>query len=325
MSRYINPFTDFGFKKLFGEEANKDLLIDFINSLEIHKYKLSDVTFRKTEKLGNIAIDRKAFFDIYCTDEKGNRFIVELQKVEQKFFKDRALYYSTFAIQEQAERGEWDYQLTGVYFIGILDFELVGEKHKENKYKHEVMLVEVEEQNIFYDKLKYVYLEVPKFNKKENELETELDKWLYFLKYLSNLDTVPNVFSSEMFLKAFGIAEMINMDKESRLEYEGSLKSYLDLKVILDESFDKGKLEGLAEGMEKGKLEGLSEGEKLGIEKGTIKALKDKVIMLLSKKFSNLPDDIKLRINNCNDLTIFDNILESIFDIDSIDKLNDFF
>lgn len=297
MSRFINPFTDYGFKKLFGEEANKDLLIDFINSLEIHNCKVTKLAFKKTEKLGHVAIDRKAFFDIYCTDEKGNRFIVELQKVEQKFFKDRALYYSTFAIQEQAEKGEWDYQLSGVYFIGILDFELFGEKHKPNKYKHDVMLVELEDNNIFYDKLKFIYLEVPKFNKKENELITELDKWLYFLKYLSNLENIPNVFSNEMFLKAFGIAEMLNMDKESRIEYEGSLKAYLDLKVILDESFDKGKLEG------------------------ELEKAKSYIKKLLEKKIGDIPENLKIKINDCNDISIIDTISDKIFDFNSIDEV----
>lgn len=263
MSRYINPFTDFGFKKLFGETANIDILLNFLNALEFHPEKIETLTFKTHEKLGISSIDRKAIFDLYCEDVKGNKFIVELQRVQQEFFKDRALYYSTFAIQEQAETGKWDYQLAGVYFVGILDFTLSNHISNADKYIHSVVLMEKETKTVFYDKLEYKYIEVPKFNKKEDELVTTLDKWLYFFKYLSKLEEIPDVLNNETFIKAFGIAEMTNMDNENRLEYQASLKAYRDLHVVLDEHFEKGeikgRIEGEAIGIEKGRIEGKSE------------------------------------------------------------------
>jgi len=244
MSRYINPFTDFGFKRIFGEEAHIDILMNFLNALEFHPLKITFLTFKKNEKLGFSIIDRRAIFDLYCIDEKGNRFIVELQRVQQEFFKDRALYYSTFAIQEQAETGEWNYKLAGVYFVGILDFELRDEINKKDKYLHSVVLMDKEDKSIFYDKLEYKFIEVPKFNKKEDELKTILDKWIYFFKYLHKLEDIPkSLLENDMFIKAFGIAEMTNLDTEKRLEYEASLKAYRDINVILNESFEKGKSE----------------------------------------------------------------------------------
>ena len=103
VEKYINPFTDYGFKRLFGEEANKDLLIDFLNELlREEQGEIKDITFLKTEHLGASEIDRKAVFDLYCENQKGEKFIVELQKTKQDFFKDRALYHSTFPIQEPA-------------------------------------------------------------------------------------------------------------------------------------------------------------------------------------------------------------------------------
>ena len=258
MSRYLNPFTDYGFKKLFGEDAHIDLLIDFLNALNIHFCKITELTFRKSEKLGKAIIDRRAFFDLYCIDEKGNRFIVELQRANQEFFKDRALYYSSFAIQEQAEVGNWNYQLSGVYFIGILDFEMKDETTKKDKYIHKVVLMEEDDKTVFYDKLKYIYVEIPKFNKKEDELITTLDKWLYFMKYLSKLESIPNALNSEMFVKAFGIAEMINMGKESRIEYEESLKVYRDFRVVLDTKFIEGGKKREIEIILKGFKDGLS-------------------------------------------------------------------
>ena len=121
-AKYINPFTDFGFKKIFGEEASKPLLIDFLNALLPQANKIIDLNFKNTEHLGQTEADRKAIFDIYCENENGEKFIVELQKAKQNFFKERTVYYSTFPIREQAEKGEWDYNLKAVYCVGILDF-----------------------------------------------------------------------------------------------------------------------------------------------------------------------------------------------------------
>jgi predicted transposase/invertase (TIGR01784 family) len=130
MSRYINPYTDFGFKRLFGEEANKDLLIDFLNTFLPERHRVKTLEFRNTEQLGVIALDRRAIFDIYCEAENGERFIVEMQKARQNWFKDRALFYAAFPIRDQAPKGTfdldrkvWDFELKAVYLIAILDFE----------------------------------------------------------------------------------------------------------------------------------------------------------------------------------------------------------
>jgi predicted transposase/invertase (TIGR01784 family) len=115
--KYINPFTDFGFKKLFGEEANKDLLIDFLNEVLQLKDKIKHLNYLKNEQLGDSVIDRKAIFDLYCESDSGEKFIVEIQKAKQQFFKERSLYYSTFAIQEQALIGEWNFKLNKVFSV----------------------------------------------------------------------------------------------------------------------------------------------------------------------------------------------------------------
>ncbi len=107
-AKYFNPYTDFGFKKLFGEEANKDLLADFLNQLLPAKHKIVELTFKNPEQLGRLNLERKAVFDIHCKNEKGDSFIVEMQKAKLKFFKDRAVFYMTFPIREQAEKGDWD-------------------------------------------------------------------------------------------------------------------------------------------------------------------------------------------------------------------------
>ncbi|MEO1127553.1 MAG: Rpn family recombination-promoting nuclease/putative transposase, partial [Cyanobacteria bacterium J06639_16] len=128
--RYINPLTDFGFKRLFGTEPNKDLLIDFLNVVLPEVHRVRDLIYRNNENIGNTFIDRKAIFDIYCESEIGEKFIVEIQKAKQNYFKDRSIYYSTFPIQEQAEKGDWNYKLSAVYTIGILDF--IFDDHKDD-------------------------------------------------------------------------------------------------------------------------------------------------------------------------------------------------
>ncbi|MDX5443791.1 MAG: Rpn family recombination-promoting nuclease/putative transposase, partial [Hymenobacteraceae bacterium] len=152
--KYINPFTDYGFKKLFGEEPNKDLLLDFLNVLlEEEQGKILDLTYLKNENLGVGELDRKAIFDLYCENERGEKFIVELQKTKQNFFKDRTVYYSTFPIREQAKRADWNYELKAVYTIAILDFVFDEDKNQPNKFRYDVKLTDTETNEIFYNKL----------------------------------------------------------------------------------------------------------------------------------------------------------------------------
>ena len=111
MVRYINPYTDFGFKKLFGEEASKDLLADFLNTLLPERHQIHTLEFRNPELLGPTSADRRAVFDIYCENNKGEQFIVEMQKAEQEFFKDRSVYYISYLIRQQGKKGKnWNYE-----------------------------------------------------------------------------------------------------------------------------------------------------------------------------------------------------------------------
>lgn len=147
--RFINPFTDFGFKKIFGEEANKDLLIDFLNELlTTQNQHIKDLTFKKNEHLGQTGLDRNVVFDLFCENEKGEKFTVELQKAKQSFFKDRMLYYSSFSIQEQGIKGDWNYQLKAIYVIGILDFIIDEEKSDKIVVSHN-KLMDIERSTIF--------------------------------------------------------------------------------------------------------------------------------------------------------------------------------
>jgi len=252
---YVNPFTDFGFKKIFGEEASKSLLLDFLNALLPEQAFIKNLHFKNTEQLGQSSDDRKAIYDIYCENERGEKFIVELQKAKQNYFKERTIYYSTFPIREQAEKGEWNYNLKAVFCVGILDFTFNDYTTEPEKHQvvHEIKLRN-QAGKTFYDKLTYIYLEMPNFRKTEAELETRLDKWLYFIKNLEDFQHIPQIFKNEViFTEAFEKAELSKLDHTELVGYENSLKVYRDLKGVIDSAYDNGE----AKGIEKGEARGI--------------------------------------------------------------------
>ena len=251
--KYINPLTDFGFKKLFGTEPNKILLIDFLNQILPEKHQIKDLTYSRSEQLGLNELDRKAIFDLYCIGESGERFIVEIQKAKQNFFKDRSIYYASFPIQEQAKKGDWDYRLDPVYTVGILDF--VFDDHKSEEELLHVVELKNQRCEVFYDKLKFLYIELPKFKKQESELETQFDKWLYVFRHLSNLQDRPQKLQDKIFQRLFEAAEIAKFSSEEREAYEESLKYYRDLKNVVDTSREEGVLEGIEKGIEKRNIE----------------------------------------------------------------------
>lgn len=248
-AKYINPYTDFGFKKLFGSPLNKELLISLLNSLFLGKEVVSDLTYLNGENLGNGYGDRRAIFDVYCENEKGETFIVEMQKAEQQYFKDRSVFYSTFPIQNQGKKGIWDFNLKGVYTVGILDFVFPDNEYPEDSMRHEIQLMDVEDKHVFYDKLTFLYLEMPKFKKKEEELVTMYDKWLFVLHNLSRLMKRPAALQERIFTRLFEQAEIARYTPKERQEYEDSLKVYRDLKNVLDTAELKGIKKGREEGL----------------------------------------------------------------------------
>jgi predicted transposase/invertase (TIGR01784 family) len=256
--KYVNPLTDFGFKRIFGTEPNKALVMDFLNTLLPDYHRIREITFKNTENLGNTPIDRKAIFDIYCQGENGDRFIVEVQKAKQNFFKDRSVYYATFPIQEQAKQGIWDYQLKAVYTVGVLDFVFDDHRH-EAELLH---IVELKNQRceVFYDKLKFIYIELPKFTKSLEELSSHLDKWLFLLRHLAELSDRPTPLQEGIFNQLFDVAEIANFSPAEQETYEGSLKYYRDLNNVVDTSRQEGREEGRQEGREEGRQEGRQEG-----------------------------------------------------------------
>ncbi len=260
MSKYINPFTDFGFKRIFGEEFNKDLLIDFLNEiLREEEGVITHITYMTPEQLGITAFERRAVFDIYCENDRGEKFIVQISKYG-----------------DSKGRSPLENLLPGASPPAPpASFE--EDKAEADKMLYKVKLTDIETQRVFYDKLTYVYLEMPKFRKTEAELETRFDQWLYVLKNLPHLDKYPTRLRDRVFKKLFEVAEIAAFTPVERQAYEESAKVYRDLKNVMDtaveESFSKGKLEGKAEGKLEGKLEVARAMAAKGIDVETIRGI----------------------------------------------------
>ena len=253
--RYISLLTDFGFKRIFGTKPNKDLLINFLNSLFDGFQVIKDVKYLNSEHVGDVFAERKAIFDVYCENEHGEKFIVEMQN-------------AYFPIREQAPKGaEWNFKREHVYTVALLNFDLEEEAFDKNDINHDVGLLDKKTFKVFNDKLSFKYVEIAKFNKTEEELDTLYDKWLYVLKNLSRLDKRPAALKEKVFTKLFEEAEIAKFTPTELKEYEDSLKAYRDVKNSIDSALEKGREEGMAEGMAKGMEKGMEKGLAEGMEK----------------------------------------------------------
>ena len=247
--RYISLLTDFGFKRIFGTKPNKDLLMNFLNSLFEGFQVIKDVKYLNSEHVGDVYAERKAIFDVYCENERGEKFIVEMQNAYQRHFKDRSLFYSTFPIREQAPKSaDWNFKLEHVYTVALLNFDLDEAAFDKDDINHDVGLLDKKTHRVFNDKLSFKYVEISKFNKTEDELVTLYDKWLYVLKNLSWLDERPAALKEKIFTKLFEDAEIAKFTPMELKEYEDSLKAYRDVKNSIDTALEKGREEGRAEG-----------------------------------------------------------------------------
>ena len=164
------------------------------------------------------------------------------KRQQQLFFKERSLYYASFPIQQQGKRGDWNYQLKAVYVIAILNF--VFDHIHDGYFHHEVQLTDSKTREVFYDKLTFIYLEMPKFNKKEEELDSMFDKWLFVLRNLTRLMEKPATLQERVFTRFFEAAEIAKFTVEEYHHYETSLKVYRDWKNTIDFAVQKATKEG---------------------------------------------------------------------------------
>ena len=268
-SRFINPFTDFGFKRIFGQEINKDLTIDFLNLLLDGERHIADLTIKNPEMQPEREDERLVVFDLYCESDDGTKFIVEMQAARQSFFLDRSLYYQSRAVIAQGEKGkDWDYSLQPVYGIFFMDFTMPG----CSGLRTDVALMDMKTGKVFNPKLRQIYLEMPRFTKEAHECENDFERWLYLIKNMKMLKRMPFKAQRAVWDKLLEVADVASLTEKEHAAYQRALMNYWDyhnmMEAAQEDGLKAGWIKGHAEGHKAGHKAGLEEGRAAGLEEG---------------------------------------------------------
>ena len=265
LSKFLDPKNDVAFRKIFGSEKNKDILIHFLNDMVVFKEKepIEDVTFLKTVQDPDIAAQKTSIVDILAKDTQGNQYIVEMQVAKEKGFEKRAPYDAAKAYIAQVKAGGKYHDLKEVIFLAIADFIMFPNK-KSYKSDHVILDKESHEQDL--RDFSFTFLELPKFEKPLGELETMVDKWAYFFKQAektSEEDLDVLVGSDEIMERAYDELNRFSWDDEELLIYDQAEKYAGAYRASMDQKYDEGKEAGRREGEEIG----IKKGEEIGIKR----------------------------------------------------------
>ena len=262
MSRFINPFTDVGFKRIFGQEFSKPLLLDFLNTLLKGERVITDLKFLDKEQPAEFREDRSLIYDIFCETDNGDRIIVEMQNREHPNFADRCLYYASQAISRQGERGtEWNYHINAVYMVAFINFHMEG---LGDQFRYDIGLADMATGKPFSGKERFIFLQLPCFKKEADECENDFERWIYVLKNMETFNRMPWAAKNSVFRKLAEVAEVSNLSKEDRIKYDAALRHYRDTLNAMQGAEAKGHAKGLEEGLAKGLEEGLAKGREEG-------------------------------------------------------------
>ncbi|NJN66082.1 MAG: Rpn family recombination-promoting nuclease/putative transposase [Chloroflexaceae bacterium] len=278
-TRFIDPTTDYGFKRLFGRRnspESKEILRHFLFEVLALPHPITDLVYLPTEQIPDSMGERTGIFDIYCTDATGQHFLVEMQRNRRSYFKERALYYATFPITQQVQRGDEGppFKLLPIYVTSILSFRM----DDEPDFLRRIQLANVATGQVFYQGLTFVFIELPKFTRALTELTTGTEKWLYLLSHMATLDVVPEELAVEPYTLAFRAAEEGALSREEWMFYQGSLKQLRDERSLYYTGLEEGRIEGLEAGIERGHRAGLTE----GMEEGQVRKSREMARAMLA-------------------------------------------
>ena len=245
MGKFINPFTDVGFKIIFGQEFSKERLLDFLNTLLVGERSITDLKFLDKEQPAVYDGDRSPIYDILCETVSGEKIIVEMQNREHPNFRERMLYYASESIARQGEKGTgWGYDVKAVYVVAFTNFALTG---YAGQLRIDVSLTD-REGRLFSDKLRLICLQMPCFNKEADDCENHFERWIYILKNMDTLTRMPWAAQNAVFQRLAEVAEVSKLSKEERIKYDHALKRYRDTLNAMTGAELKGRAEGRAEG-----------------------------------------------------------------------------
>lgn len=226
MGKFINPFSDWGFKRIFGQDINKDIMIAFLNSLFEGEHVIHDLTFLNTEQQPETEDSRCIIYDIFCTADDNRHIIVEMQNRSHPLFIERTVYYAARAIARQGGSGvTWDYDIDAVYAVFFMNFAAKG---LERKFRSDFLLSDRDTHHPLTDKLRLVYLQLPLFKAGEHECDTLFDCWIYTLKNMDILERMPFLARDAVFRKLAEVGDISTLSREDRIKYDSSIKRIRD-------------------------------------------------------------------------------------------------
>lgn len=280
--------VDFGFKTLFGTQRNINLLRRLLET--VFKCSIPDIRFINIEHQGDSEEDRKAYFDVACRSDDGHQFIVEVQLKKQEFFPERAVYYSTFPITAQAPTGRWNYSFQPVYFLGLINFDmrhLDPSRADPSQFVHYFSILDEHTHECMTDRLRFVFVEVGRFNKPLEECDSFEDQLLYVMKNLPTFASRPKGLDDSYFDEFFEAATFASLPAEDKKSYRKTMGTVNDYLNTIDYARQEGREEGRAEG----RVEGREEGQRLALEATARRMLADHVPMETIAKYSGLSEE----------------------------------
>ena len=263
VQRYVDILTNAGFKALFGDENNKDVVMSILNVLLPEHRRVVEIEYMPTEIQGPIINTSKEYhYDFMCKDESGTVFIVELQKYHEADWFQRCVSYASRAYDRQNRKGE-DYAVQPVYLIGIMDVEIEhpDKEYWKDRYISEYTFREKECHDLLGETIVIIFAELTRFSKRAEECESELDKMLYVLKHIGRMLDQPTWLQHEVYSRLFAACEICQFSESKRIKYEQDMYDEKRLRGEMKGERQKGREEGLAEGHAKGLAEGLAQSE----------------------------------------------------------------
>ena len=283
IGKYVDILSDIGFKIVFGKEANKNIIIEFLNHV-ITDRSIVDFEYMDKEKLGGYAKSKKNVYDLYCKTDDGSRIIVEVQKDQQKYFVDRSLYYLTHLVQDQLSRGDYEYTLCPIYFISILNFCL-DELRQTDSVKSHFRLKECDLGLELTDKYNLIYIELPKFKKSLEEIHGDvLEGFYYCLKHMGKLEERPLCLQQKVFEQLFMAAKVAKMTQEEYSQYIRIMTTERDRRNQLSFALEKANQQGMEQGIQRGIQKGIQQ----GIQQGMIAGKQELLIELIKSNINKM-------------------------------------